>query len=228
MTIHVALSGGMDSTSLLAYLTDAYPGVPIRTYGFNYGQRHAIELRAATQVADHYGVPFEVLDLPRLSSPALTDGGPVPHGHYAHETMTLTVVQGRNLLFASTLIGRTQPRDAIAVGVHSGDHAIYPDCRPSFWQPFATAVRAAYDVNVLVPFITFDKGEIARIGHEYGAPLHLTWSCYEGGQGPTAEPIHCGRCGTCVERAEAFHLAGVPDPTPYADAEFWREAVANA
>ena len=226
MTIHVALSGGLDSTSLLAYLTKAYPGAPIRAYGFNYGQRHAIELRAAAQVADFYGIPFEVLDLPRLSSPALTDGGDMPHGHYAHDTMTLTVVQGRNLLFASTLIGRTKPGDSIAVGVHSGDHAIYPDCRPTFWEPFSAAVRAAYDVNVLTPFIGFSKAEIAKVGAEYGAPLHLTWSCYEGGTNP--EQVHCGRCGTCVERAEAFALAGVADPTRYADTEFWKEAVANA
>lgn len=222
MTIHVSLSGGMDSTALLAWVLSELPGEPVRAVGFDYGQRHRRELESAANVADHFGVPFDMVALPRLSSPALTDGQDVPHGHYTDESMAVTVVKGRNMLFAANLVARAQPGDVVAVGVHAGDHAQYPDCRPEFWVPFAQAVRNAYGVTVLAPFLNASKEDIAAVGQLHHAPFHLSWSCYEGGA------QHCGRCGTCVERAEAFHLAGVPDPTPYADTEFWKEAVANA
>ena len=218
MTIYASLSGGLDSTTLVGLLHN--PDEPMVGVSFHYGQRHAKELSAAAAVAAHYGIEHRVVELPRLSSPALTDGGPVPHGHYAAETMALTVVQGRNLLFLSTLVGLTEPGDKVAIGVHSGDHAIYADCRPEFITLVRQAVAAAYDVDVLAPFLSKTKDEIAKTGALLGAPFHLSWSCYEGGD------IHCGRCGTCVERAEAFHLAHVPDPTAYTDSDYWREVTA--
>lgn len=215
MTVYVSLSGGMDSTALVAVVQGQDD--PVVGVSFHYGQRHAKELSAAAAVAAHYGIEHRVVELPRLSSPALTEGGPVPHGHYAADTMALTVVQGRNLLFLSTLVGLTQPGDTVAIGVHSGDHAIYADCRAEFIGPVRQAVAAAYNVDVLAPFLNKSKDEIAKTGALLGAPFHLSWSCYEGGD------VHCGRCGTCVERAEAFHLAGVADPTAYKDTQFWRE-----
>lgn len=221
MTIFLSLSGGMDSASLLALARvqaslDESSVVPV---AFNYGQRHVRELESAQAVAEFYELGLVTMNLPTLSSPALTNGGPVPHGHYAADTMVATVVQGRNLLFASTLVSMASANDEVWLGVHAGDHAIYPDCRPSFIDPLAQAVAAAYDVEVVAPFVGMSKADIAAEGAKLGVPFASTWSCYEGGK------VHCGRCGTCVERAEAFHVAGVPDPTEYADAEFWRGTV---
>ncbi len=219
MSIVLSLSGGMDSATALALAVATDDDVhPI---GFRYGQRHVRELRSAEQLAQHYGLQLSVVDLPTLSGPSLTLGEDVPHGHYAEETMRATVVQGRNLIFASLLVGQTQPGDQVWLGVHTGDHAIYPDCRPTFIDPLRDAVAAAYTVDLMTPFIDMDKARIAQLGRELRVPYELTWSCYEGGE------RHCGRCGTCVERAEAFHLAGVPDPTDYADPEFWKQAVAD-
>lgn len=219
MSIVLSLSGGMDSATAVALAVAT--GDEVRPIGFRYGQRHVRELRSADQLAQHYGLQLTVVDLPTLSGPSLTMGEDVPHGHYAEETMRATVVQGRNLIFASLLVGQTQPGDQVWLGVHTGDHAIYPDCRPTFTDPLRDAVAAAYTVDLVTPFIDMDKAAIAKLGDELRVPYELTWSCYEGGE------RHCGRCGTCVERAEAFFLAGVKDPTDYADPDFWKQAVAD-
>ena len=212
-THHVIFSGGLDSTSLLAKVVDiaAQRGEHVQAVSFDYGQRHRVELEHAAQVAEALGVPHLVLDLSGLmQGSALIDPEvDVPLGHYAAPTMALTVVHGRNMLFASTTVAQAQPGDAIYTGVHNGDHPIYADCRPEFWGPFAQAVEAAYGVEVLTPFIDGDKAEAVTVGVEHGAPLELSWSCYNGGL------THCGACGTCVERREAFELAGVTDPTVY-------------
>jgi 7-cyano-7-deazaguanine synthase len=131
-------------------------------------------------------------------------------------------VPGRNLLFAAATVPRLTAGDTLVVGVHAGDHPIYPDCRPEFWEPLAQAIDAAYSVTVRTPFLYRTKAELLRAGIYHGAPVELTWSCYQGGE------RHCGRCGTCVERAEAFALADMPDPTDYADPHFWRTAVTTA
>jgi len=112
----------------------------------------------------------------------------------------------------------------VAAAVHGGDHFIYPDCRPAFTDAFATMQAAALDgyadVALLVPFVNRSKADIVTEGARVGTPFAETWSCYKGGD------LHCGRCGTCVERREAFDLAGVADPTVYVDPEYWREAIA--
>jgi 7-cyano-7-deazaguanine synthase len=214
----VALSGGMDSTAALAVYAQ-HGSYDILAVSFDYGQRHSRELESARLVAEHLGVPHEVVDLRgHLSGSALLGDGDVPHGHYAADTMTQTVVNGRNLLFISHLVARTRPGDTVVAAVHAGDHFIYGDCRPAFIEPLRTAIAAAYEVSLHTPFLHATKADIARAGDLAHAPFALSWSCYEGGD------IHCGRCGTCVERAEAFSLAGVPDPTEYADPEFWRTA----
>jgi 7-cyano-7-deazaguanine synthase len=118
--------------------------------------------------------------------------------------------------------------DYVAAAVHAGDHAVYPDCRPEFIQAFddmerfATAGFSVPGFEVVAPFVHWSKAEIAAEGFRLNVPWEDTWSCYMGGD------IHCGRCGTCVERAEAFHLANIPDPTTYEDPNFWREQVAVA
>jgi len=214
MTIHVSLSGGLDSTTLLALAADR--SSDIKAWTFNYGQRHSREVQAAIAVATHYHVDRRTLNLEGLlHGSALLYEAPLPEGHYTAETMEATVVNGRNLLFASAIVAQTQPGDEVWLGVHAGDHAIYPDCRPEFVNPLKETV-ATYGVNLQTPFLPITKAAIASLGHNLGAPLNLTWSCYAGGT------LHCGRCGTCVERAEAFHLAGVPDPTDYADPDYWR------
>ena len=145
MTVYVSLSGGMDSTALVAVVRGEEPLVGV---SFHYGQRHAKELSAAAAVAAHYGIEHRVVELPRLSSPALTDGGPVPHGHYAAETMALTVVQGRNLLFLSTLVGLTEPGDKVAIGVHDLDAEHLVANGQSAQRPFPIRWRVGVELLI--------------------------------------------------------------------------------
>ncbi len=218
----VVLSGGLDSTCALALTI--LGGGETMAITFDYGQRHYVELEAARAVADFFDIEHRIVSLedlmPRGGS-ALTSNVPVPEGHYAEESMAATVVPGRNLLFAAAAVAQATAGDSVVFGVHAGDHPIYPDCRPDFWIPLARAVRDAYAVSIETPFIGLTKAELLGVGMGAGAPVQRTWSCYRG------EGRHCGRCGTCVERAEAFHLAGVDDPTIYEDPVFWQKATAG-
>jgi len=220
------LSGGMDSTSLVAMLK-ANSTETIDAISINYGQRHAKELERAKAVADYFGIRHDVIDLSVLAeslSSALTshDEIQVPDGHYTKETMRATVVPNRNaiMLMVAAGIAASRGHSEVATAVHAGDHFIYPDCRPEFIEAASEAARLGTatfgDVIITAPFVNISKAEIAQVGFANKAPFHLSWSCYKGGE------MHCGRCGTCVERAEAFHLAGVPDPTEYEDTEFWK------
>lgn len=224
----VLLSGGMDSTALLAR-TVQLTTHRVETLSVNYGQRHARELLHAQAVADHFGVAHTVLDLSVLAShltSALTGDEDVPHGHYAAENMNKTVVPNRNaiMLMAATGIAASRGLDTVLTAVHAGDHPIYPDCRPEFIDAASVCAQLGTkglgDVSIIAPFVYRSKAEIVTVGTTYRAPFHLSWSCYEGGA------MHCGRCGTCVERAEAFDVAGVEDPTTYADADYWRQVTA--
>jgi 7-cyano-7-deazaguanine synthase len=213
------LSGGLDSTTL-AYLL-ASQGYELECISIFYGQRHATELTAAERITDELGADWTKVDISNvgnlLSGSALTDPSvEVPHGHYADESMKLTVVPNRNAIMLSVAFGIAAARGAVLVGaaMHAGDHPIYPDCRPGFTEAFNKMERQAFDgmykpVELYTPFINISKADIVKQGHELGVPYELTWSCYEG------KNIHCGECGTCVERKEAFQLAGVPDPTLY-------------
>lgn len=221
----VLLSGGMDSTALAASVAES--GTPWHAVSVDYGQRHRRELDSARAVAEHYGVPHTVIDLSALTQlvfggSALTGAGEVPEGHYAAETMAATVVPNRNAIFLNLAVGYAVAHgcDTVLTAVHAGDHPIYADCRPEFIDAANAAAQAGTDnlVSIEAPFVRIGKDDIAAIGEHCRAPFVLTWSCYAGGE------THCGRCGTCVERAEAFHLAGVPDPTEYADPTFWRTA----
>ena len=119
-------------------------------------------------------------------------------------------------------IAVTRGAEAVAAAVHGGDHFIYPDCRPAFVEAFAKMQCMALDGSTQIafetPFLFESKADIVREGARLGVPFAETWSCYKGGA------QHCGRCGTCVERREAFDLACVDDPTPYDDADYWLEA----
>lgn len=227
----ILLSGGMDSTTL-AYYYDAQ-GAELSALSFDYGQRHSRELEFADHTATVLGMRHDVVDLHDLGAilegSALTGSLEVPDGHYSQETMKQTVVPNRNAIMLSIAVGAAVARGAavVAAAMHAGDHPIYPDCRPEFIQAFDQASRLATagfsvgDFRIETPFIDMSKTDIVRAGDALEVPWADTWSCYRGGD------VHCGRCGTCVERQEAFSLAAVPDPTQYADPNYWRDAVAQ-
>lgn len=214
------VSGGLDSVTLAHTL--AAEGNDLVCLSFDYGQRHAKEVEFARAAARRLGAEHHVVDLRSvgalLSGSALTDPSvAVPEGHYTDDTMTATVVPNRNAIMLAVAVGVATARgaSAVATAVHAGDHAIYPDCRPAFIAAVEHEARVANEgfldagFRVLAPFVDIDKAEIVRRGVAAGVPFAETWSCYVGGE------VHCGRCGTCVERREAFTLAGVDDPTPY-------------
>ncbi|GLQ36344.1 7-cyano-7-deazaguanine synthase [Amylibacter marinus] len=223
----VICSGGLDSVSL-AYKTAA-EGALTRLVSFDYGQRHRKELDYAARAAAALKVPHQIIDMrsigAALTGSALTSDIDVPDGHYAEETMKITVVPNRNAIMLSIAFGIAAANgdQAVATAVHGGDHFIYPDCRPSFTTAFNTMQREALDgyadVWLVTPYVNVPKSDIVVDGARHNTPFADTWSCYKGGD------LHCGRCGTCVERREAFHIAGIPDPTEYADPEFWETAV---
>jgi 7-cyano-7-deazaguanine synthase len=217
----VLASGGLDSTTLAYYLLDR--GTRVRMLSFDYGQRHARELECARQVAAWLQAPHDIADLrsfgEMLRGGALTDPGvPVPDGHYAAGSMRVTVVPNRNavMLDIAVAVAIAIGCDAVAFGAHGGDHAIYPDCRPGFVAAFTASAMLANEgflpdgFQVVAPFLDRGKADVVRMGHQLGVPFAATWSCYKDGA------VHCGTCGTCTERREAFQLADVPDPTPYA------------
>jgi 7-cyano-7-deazaguanine synthase len=210
-------SGGMDSTVLLAHLLAE--GREVHALSVDYGQRHRRELVAAAEICAHYQVPHRIADLRGVTSlfgaNALTDSQvAVPEGHYEEASMKATVVPNRNMLLIATAAAWAMSLkvSSVAYGAHGGDHAIYPDCRPAFADALDKAIRLAdwHEVSLERPFVGMDKTAIVRLGVELGVPFALTWSCYVGGE------QHCGKCGTCVERKEAFLRAGVTDPTAYA------------
>jgi 7-cyano-7-deazaguanine synthase len=210
-------SGGLDSTCLLSELLKE--GDEVHLLNFNYGSKHNdVEREAAKKVAAHYGLHLHEIELPFINklfkSDLLQSGGEIPEGHYAAPNMKQTVVPGRNTIMLSIAIGYADSIDAdrVALGNHSGDHAIYPDCRPEWAHAMSLAAfhGTFNNIQLYAPFTSIDKGDVCKVGHDNGAPLHLTWTCYKGNEG-----AHCGRCGSCVERKEAFEKHGVKDPTKY-------------
>jgi len=209
-------SGGIDSTVLLYHLLKS--GNDVQALSVNYGQRHKKELDCAKSICEQLGVKHHVADLtslnPLLSGSSLTSTNvEVPEGHYEDESMKATVVPNRNMILLSIATGWAISTGASSVSyaAHSGDRAIYPDCREEFASAMNNVMEiAGWDkVSLNRPFSSFTKADIVKLGDELGVPFEKTWSCYKGGQ------IHCGVCGTCVERREAFELAGVTDPTIY-------------
>jgi 7-cyano-7-deazaguanine synthase len=216
----VTVSGGLDSVTLAHSL--AAEGHDLVCLSFDYGQRHAKEVDFARACAERLGADHELVDLRSvgalLSGSALTDDAvDVPEGHYTDRSMAATVVPNRNAIMLSVAVGVAVARGATAVAtaVHAGDHPIYPDCRPAFVEAVEREARIgnegflAEGFRVLAPFLHVSKDEIVRRGTALGVPFAETWSCYVGAT------VHCGRCGTCVERREAFELAGIDDPTVY-------------
>ena len=216
MKVCVLLSGGMDSVTALHHAAQEHE--VFSALSFDYGSKHnASEIPCARWHANQLAVPHTVIAMPfinqHFASDLLQSGGDIPDGHYAEENMKRTVVPFRNGILLAIAAGFAESRGAqgLVIAAHSGDHAIYPDCREPFMQAMAEAIRSGtYErLEVLRPFIDTDKTGIAKRGAELGVDFSKTWSCYKGGT------IHCGTCGTCVERREAFLLSGLPDPTTY-------------
>ena len=210
-------SGGLDSTVLLQHLLAM--GDEVLALSIDYGQRHRVELEHARRITGKLGVEWQLADLRGIlhliDGSSLTNASiAVPHGHYAAENMKTTVVPNRNMIMLAVAGGWAISRhaDRLAYGAHSGDHTIYPDCRPEFAAAVGTALSLAdwHRVELVTPFIGWTKEEIVRRGAQLKVDFAATWSCYEGGQ------LHCGKCGTCYERREAFQRAGITDPTTYA------------
>jgi 7-cyano-7-deazaguanine synthase len=215
-SVVVLLSGGMDSVTAFYDAAERYE---IRAaLSFHYGAKHNDrEIAFAAQHCARASVVHRVVPLDFVGeffqSNLLRGGGEIPKGHYEAETMKQTVVPFRNGIMLSIAAGFAESVEAqaLVIAAHAGDHAIYPDCREDFMRSMADAIRLGTyaEIEVLRPFIAMSKADIARRGHELGVDFAQTWSCYVGGA------VHCGECGTCVERREAFLLAGVADPTAY-------------
>jgi 7-cyano-7-deazaguanine synthase len=209
-------SGGLDSTVLLYHLIAE--GHDVKALSIDYGQRHSKELDFARHHCELLEIEHQVADLtalsPLLAGSSLTSSEiDVPEGHYAEDSMKLTVVPNRNMIMLSVATGWavSTKYDSVSYAAHSGDHAIYPDCREEFAQGMDAVMRLAdwHEVSLNRPFVDKTKADIVKLGYELKVPFEDTWSCYKG------LDLQCGRCGTCVERREAFHLAGVSDPTTY-------------
>jgi 7-cyano-7-deazaguanine synthase len=212
----VLCSGGMDSVAAL-YWAQRNHNVTA-AISFDYGAKHnQREIPFAAEHARLLGLRHEVVALDFVNrlfaSDLLTSGGAVPDGHYEAENMRQTVVPFRNAILLSIACGIAESASAAAVVIaaHGGDHAIYPDCREEFMQAMGSAMRVGTyaGVELLRPFIAMKKGQIAALGAKLGIDFARTWSCYKGRE------LHCGTCGTCVERREAFTEAGLVDPTDY-------------
>jgi 7-cyano-7-deazaguanine synthase len=216
MKVCVLLSGGMDSVTALYAARREHEVVA--ALSFDYGAKHnARELDWARLHAERNGVQHQVVALDfikdHVKSALVVSGGTIPDGHYAEANMQQTVVPFRNGIMLAIAAGYAESIGAggLVIAAHAGDHAIYPDCRESFMRAMAEAMdEGTYArIQLLRPFIGLDKAAIAGLGAGLGIDYAETWSCYKGGR------WHCGICGTCVERREAFLLAGVPDPTTY-------------
>ena len=210
----IALSGGVDSTTLLyEYREEVACAV-----GFDYGSKHnARELAAAKAICRELEIPYLIIPLAFIGeyfrSDLLLSGGEMQLGDYSEENMSSTVVPFRNGIMLSILAGLAESRDLqqVLIANHFGDHAIYPDCRESFVKPMGEAITAGTSngVKLVAPYTKLTKAEIVARGTRLGVPYGKTYSCYQGGE------RHCGRCGTCRERHEAFVANGLEDPTLY-------------
>ncbi len=231
MKTFVICSGGLDSVTLAYKIAKSDSHDLAGLISFDYGQRHKKELDYAARAGKALGVSHEIIDISnigaKLSGSALTDtkNVDVPDGHYAEGSMKLTVVPNRNAIMLTIAYGIAAANDAgaLATAVHGGDHFIYPDCRPNFIHAFETMQNHALgedaSIALYTPYLNKTKADIAADSARLNVPFADTWSCYKGGE------HHCGRCGTCVERREAFDLANVNDPTVYNDPDYWAKAI---
>lgn len=210
----LVLSGGLDSTTMLY----EYQSRIAKAVSFHYGSNHNDkEIACAALHCKRLGIEHQVIRLPFfkdvLHSSLLSGANAIPEGHYADENMHSTVVPFRNgiMLSIAAAMAEDSGLQYVMLANHSGDHAIYPDCRPEFVGAMSKAIEAGtYNgVQLWAPYTNITKADICRHGKALGIDYSETWSCYKG------EDKHCGRCGTCVERREALAAAGINDTTEY-------------
>lgn len=210
----IIVSGGLDSITLLYDKADEIALAISFYYEANHNER---EIPFARLHCERLGIKHITIPLSFMhdyfKSSLLSGAEKIPEGHYKENNMLSTVVPFRNGIMLSIAAGIAESHGLkrLLIANHGGDHAIYPDCRPEFIKAINAAIQAGTYINVEVsaPYTNFSKADIVRRGIQLGINYSETWSCYKGGN------THCGKCGTCVERQEAFILAGVPDPTIY-------------
>jgi len=210
----LVLSGGLDSTTMLYEYRDRIAMAVTFHYGSNHNDR---ELDFAKLHCERLGIPHGVVSLPFIKemfrSSLLEGADAIPEGNYDEENMKSTVVPFRNGIMLSIAAGLAENNHLqyVMLANHAGDHTIYPDCRPEFVDGMDAAIHAGTwnGVHLLTPYTRLTKADIVKRGASFGLDYAETWSCYKGGQ------IHCGVCGTCRERKEAFALAGIKDNTVY-------------
>lgn len=224
----VILSGGLDSTVLTYHLLAA--GRELKLLSFDYGQRHSKELEYARKTASVLGLEHRVMRLSQLKEllggSSQTDSSvPVPFGHYSADSMAATVVPNRNSIMMNIAAGWAMhlKYNSIAYAAHRGDFSQYADCRPEFADALDKCIALAdyHKVEVERPFILLSKADIVSLGDKLNTPWEHCWSCYSG------DVLHDGKCGTCVERLEAFDVAGVKDTTQYEDREYYKKVLAG-
>lgn len=211
----VIYSGGMDSFTVLNKAIQ--DGKQVFALSFDYGQRHIKELDCAASVCATLGIKHKIIDISAinqlLAGSSLTDNIDIPEGHYEEESMKSTVVPNRNMILLSMAVGYAVSVGASQVyyGAHSGDHAIYPDCRPEFVQKMNDVCQIAnYEaVEIYSPYLTVTKTDILTDGLAMDLDYSQTWTCYNGREKA------CGKCGACQERLEAFSENNTTDPLSY-------------
>ncbi|XOV78681.1 MAG: 7-cyano-7-deazaguanine synthase QueC [Aestuariibacter sp.] len=211
----VIYSGGMDSFTVLhRAIKDGFDVYPLT---FDYGQRHKKEIQYAADVCQRLNIPHKVVDISAINQliggSSLTSDIAVPEGHYEEESMKQTVVPNRNMILLSLAIGYavSLEADKVYYGAHSGDHAIYPDCRPEFVLKMndVAAIANYQAVEIYSPYLRVSKSDILTDGITMGLDYSQTWTCYNGREKA------CGKCGACQERLEAFSDNQQTDPLPY-------------
>jgi 7-cyano-7-deazaguanine synthase len=215
----IVFSGGLDSTTLLYHMRSLNADVAALTV--NYNQRHSKEIEYAKNLCASLNVQHRVIDIPGLQGVlgvnALTSSqADVPEGEYRDDTIKVTTVPNRNMILLSVAIAWASALkfDSVAFGAHSGEHTNYPDCKPPFAKAMDAVARVCdwAPIEVLCPFVDWNKGDIVKRGIELNVPFEKTWSCYNGRQ------FHCGKCSTCMDRLQAFRQAGIQDPAEYESA----------
>ena len=204
----LVLSGGMDSVTMLWEYKDEIAAAVTFQYGSNHNRREAECARRNCEILGVKWIEIDLTFMARHFKSSLLEGAEaIPEGNYDDENMRSTVVPSRNGIMLSVAAGLAESMGLknVMIANHSGDHAIYPDCRPEFISSMGNAISdGTYEhICLKAPYTSLTKGEIAVHGKKLGVDYRLTYSCYKGGE------HHCGKCGTCVERREALEYAGI-------------------
>jgi len=216
----VLLSGGLDSSTCLAVAKQTYNCTAV---GFNYNQRHLVELLKASQQAKSQNVPFKLLRLPLYTRSSLTDHqiSVNQRSQFARDKrLPSTFTAGRNLIFLSHMLAYGYPQGIkhYFIGVNNVDYSGYPDCKPEFIQNVTNTLRLAVDdpgIYVHTPLISYQKAAIIKLGRSLNVDYSETWSCYNPQAINKGEPLACGKCESCRIRLKGFREANLQDPIKY-------------